>query len=302
MRNSTFLTLVLLCSYLPLPARADLNIFACEPEWASLARELGKEHVNVYTATNAFQDPHHIQARPSLIAKMRRADLIICTGADLEIGWLPVLLRRAANARIQPGSDGYFEAANHVTLLDVPARVDRAEGDIHPRGDPHIQTDPRNILKVARGLAPRLAQLDPENAPDYARNAARFQKRWQTAMTGWELRGAKLSGVPVVTQHNSWTYLIHWLHLNEIIRLEPKPGVPPSTAYLTTVLQKVKQLPAKGILRAAYQNPRASNWLHDRTGIPVIVLPYTVGGNDTATDLFALFDSTLTLLEGMQDG
>lgn len=295
--NKIILMLLLLLVHLPV--YADLEIFACEPEWGSLAEELGKDNVSVYTATNAFQDPHHIQARPSLIAKMRKADLIVCTGADLEIGWLPVLLRRAANARVQPGSPGYFEAANYVTLLDVPSKVDRSEGDVHPRGDPHIQTDPRNILKVAKGLAPRLAQLDPENAAAYKRNANNFSQRWQAAIKGWEQRGANLAGVPVVTQHKSWTYLIRWLHMKEIIRLEPKPGVPPSTAYLTTVLQKVEKTPVKGIIRAAYQNPKASSWLHDRTGIPIIVLPFTVGGNEEATNLFTLFDSTLQQLEGM---
>ncbi len=294
------MTLLLLCTNMP--AYAVLNVFSCEPEWASLTQELGQQLVKTWSATSAMQDPHHIQARPSLIAKMRKADLIVCTGAELEIGWLPVLLRRAANARVQPGNPGYFEAADYVVLLDVPDNVDRAQGDIHPRGDPHIQTDPRNILLVAKQLALRLAQLDPDHAREYEANTASFMARWQAAIAGWEQRGSKLAGVPIVTQHKSWTYLIHWLQLNEIVRLEAKPGVPPSTAYLTTVLQKVEQTPAQGILRAAYQSPKASGWLHDRTGIPVIVLPYTVGGNKQATDLFTLFDSTLQLLEGMTNG
>jgi len=283
------------------PANADLKVFACEPEWASLVAALGENHVNVYVATNAFQDPHHIQARPSLIAKMRKANLVVCTGAELEIGWLPVLLRRAANSRVQPGTPGYFEAAEYVRLLDVPDSVDRAEGDVHPRGDPHIQTDPRNILAVANALVPRLAELDPENASAYQRNADLFLSRWQAAMQAWNMRGSNLAGIPIVTQHKSWSYLIQWLKLDEVTRLEAKPGVPPSTAYLTTVLKKVEQTRVRGILRAAYQNPKASEWLHDRTDIPIIVLPYTVGGNEEATDLFGLFDSTLQLLERMEN-
>ena len=181
------LTLLLLCTNMP--AYADLKVFSCEPEWASLVQELGAEHVKTYAATNALQDPHHIQARPSLIAKMRKADLVVCTGADLEIGWLPVLLRRAANPRVQPGNPGYFEAADYVDMLDVPDTVDRAHGDLHPRGDPHIQTDPRNILLVAKPLALRLAQLDPENADAYASNASIFLTRWEAAIAGWEQRG-----------------------------------------------------------------------------------------------------------------
>jgi zinc/manganese transport system substrate-binding protein len=294
------LMLLLLCTNMP--AYAVLKVFSCEPEWASLVQELGSEHVKTYAATSALQDPHHIQARPSLIAKMRKADLVVCTGAELEIGWLPVLLRRAANPRVQPGNPGYFEAADYVNLLDVPEKLDRGEGDIHPHGDPHIQTDPRNILLVAKHLAVRLAQLDPDHAREYETNSAEFLARWQAAIAGWEQRGSKLAGTPIVTQHKSWTYLIHWLQLSEIVRLEAKPGVPPSTAHLTAVLQKVEQTPAQGILRAAYQSPKASDWLHDRTGIAVIVLPYTVGGNKQATDLFSLFDSTLRLLEGMKNG
>lgn len=283
------------------PATAGLNIFACEPEWAALARELGRDHVTVYTATTAFQDPHHIQARPSLIAGMRQAELVICTGAGLESGWLPVLLRRSANPAVQSGNPGHFIAADYVSLLDIPTQLDRAEGDIHPEGDPHIHTDPRNIIKVALALGPRLAQLDPDNARTYQSNAADFINRWEAAMSRWETKGAKLKDVPIVTQHKSWTYLIKWLQLNEIARLEAKPGLPPSTAHLTVVLQNMQQKPARGILRAAYQNPKASTWLHKKTGIPVIILPYTVGGNDKANDLFELFDSTLQLLEVLKN-
>src|SRR5215472_4907202 len=123
------------------PVRAELNVFACEPEWAALASEIGGDKVSVFTATTAKQDPHQVQARPALIAQLRSADLVVCTGAELEIGWMPVLLRQAANGRVQPGSPGYFEAAQHVRLLDLPTRLDRAEGDIHPSGNPHIQTD-----------------------------------------------------------------------------------------------------------------------------------------------------------------
>lgn len=281
------------------PVAAAVNVFACEPEWGALVREIGGERVKVYVATTAQQDPHHIQARPSLIGKLRRADLLVCTGAQLEIGWLPVLLRRAANPRVQPGQPGHFEAAQYVTLLDVPASVDRAHGDVHPDGDPHIHTDPRNIEKVAQALGERLAALDPANAAAWRRDTAAFLERWRTALQSWQQRAEALRGLPVVTQHKSWTYLIHWLGLKEIIRLEPRPGVPPSASHLQQVLATVRQTPVKAILRAAYQPPRAADWLHDKTGIPVLALPYTVGGNARATDLFGLFDDTLTQLEGV---
>lgn len=283
-----------------LPAHADLRIFACEPEWAALARELGQDRVHLTVATNAHQDPHHIQARPSLIARLRRADLLVCTGADLEIGWLPVLLRRAANPRVQPGRPGHFLAADHVTLLDVPASVDRALGDIHPAGDPHIHTDPRNFVPIARALGARLAELDPAHAGDYQARTDDFLQRWQKALAGWQRRAQALEGLKVVTHHKGWTYLGHWLQWQVVARLEPKPGVPPSTAHLADVLETLKRNPAQGIVRAAYQPARPAAWLHERTGLPVVVLPYTVGGDDRASDLFGLFDDTLARLEALR--
>ena len=145
-----------------------LEVFACEPEWAALATELGGDKVEVFSATTARQDPHQIQARPALIARLRSADLVICTGAELEIGWMPVLLRQAANARVQPGTPGYMEASQYVRLLEVPTRLDRAEGDIHPAGNPHIQSDPRNIAAVATALARRLSEIDPADNAVFA--------------------------------------------------------------------------------------------------------------------------------------
>ena len=146
------------------PAHAALRVFACEPEWAAVAREIGGDKVETSSATSPDQDVHYLQARPSLIAQVRRADLVFCTGADLEVGWLPVLLRQAGNAKVQPGQPGYFEAASAVSMLEVPTSVDRSQGDVHPFGNPHIQTDPRNIAKVAAAVAERLAKLDVADA------------------------------------------------------------------------------------------------------------------------------------------
>jgi zinc/manganese transport system substrate-binding protein len=279
-----------------LPVSAMLNVFACEPEWASLVQELGRDNIKVFSATTAQQDPHRIQARPSLIAKMRRADLLVCTGAELETGWLPVLLRRAANPKVQPGQPGYFAAAQHVTLLDKPTRLDRSEGDIHAAGDPHLHLNPHNISRVARALTETLATIDPQHAVLYRQNRDEFLVRWQQATAQWEMQASPLRDLGIVTQHKSWTYLIDWLGMKEIIRLEPKPGVPPSTTYLTQVLTTLQQQPARAILITPYQNPQASEWLHSRTSIPVVELPYTVGGNTEATNLFGLFDSTVNKL------
>jgi zinc/manganese transport system substrate-binding protein len=222
--------------------------------------------------------------------------LVVATGAELEVGWLPLVLQQAANARIRPGTPGYFEAAGAVPLLGKPQRLDRAEGDVHPQGDPHIQTDARNIGRVAAPLAARMAELDPANAAFYQSRYQRFSQRWSEALARWEKQAAPLRGMPVVVQHKGFTYLEAWLGLNEAAALEPRPGIDPTTAHLAEVLATLQRQPAKMILRAAYQGDRPSQWLAERTKLPVVTLPFTVGGTEGARDLFGLFDDTIARL------
>jgi len=282
-------------------AQAALNVLACEPEGASLTQELAGDLARVTSATTARQDPHHIEARPSLIARARNADLLVCTGAELEIGWLPLLQREAGNARIQLGQPGYFAAAEQVRLLEKGGSADRAQGDVHPGGNPHLHADPRNLPKVAHALAQRLAQLDPANATRYAARNQDFQKRMSTALARWEKDAAGLRGVPVVVQHKSWSYLADWLGLKVVADLEPRPGIEPSVSYLASLLERLKAQPARMILRAAYQSPKPAEWLAERAGIKAVELPYTVGGSAAAQDLFGLFDDTLAKLKaGLQ--
>ena len=283
------------------PALAALSVFATVPEWGALTDELGGDKVKVYVATNGLQDPHHVEAKPSLIARARSADLVVATGAELEIGWLPLVLQQAGNPAIKPGKPGYFEAAPFVTLLDKPTRLDRAEGDVHPGGDPHIQTDPRNIAKVAGPLSARLAELDSANAAFYQARYKAFAERWKAATAKWEKDAAPLKGTKVVVQHKAFTYLLAWLGLNPVAALEPKPGVEPTTAHLSEVLEILQRDPAKMVLRAAYQSDRASQWIAERAKINVVMLPFTVGGDDAAKDLYSLFDDTIArLLKGNQ--
>jgi zinc/manganese transport system substrate-binding protein len=280
-------------------ANASIHVFACEPAWGALTKVLGGDDVSVYTATNAFQDPHHIQARPGLIAKMRRADLIACTGAQLEIGWLPVLLRQAGNGRVQPGQPGNFAATDYVTMLEKPASVDRSQGDVHPGGNPHIQTDPHNIAKVAKALADTLARIDSSHAADYRKRYQDFDKRWQAAMARWDKEAAPLRGMKIVVHHKNWVYLVHWLGLKEVAALEAKPGVPPSAGHLSEVLKQLKNQPSRMVIRAAYQESRPDEWLSEHAHIPAVKLPFTVGGTDGAKDLFGLYDDTIArLLKG----
>jgi len=290
------LLILLITALLTLPANAALNVFACEPEWGALVKELGGNDVTVYTATTAMQDPHHIQARPSLIAKMRQAELVVCTGAELEIGWLPVLLTESGNDKVQPGQPGNFEAARHVALMEIPSRLDRSQGDVHAAGNPHIQTDPRVIARVAGPLAKVMAQLDSARASDYAKREQAFQTRWAQSIKSWEAKAVPLKGVPVAVQHDAFPYLENWLGLKRVAVLEPKPGVEPSVSYLATVLEKLKTSPAKMVIRAAYQPDRSSLWLSERAGMPAVSLPFTVGGDAQAGDLYGLYDDTVNRL------
>jgi zinc/manganese transport system substrate-binding protein len=278
------------------PARAALNVLACEPEWAALVNELAGDKARASSATTANQDPHRIEARPSLIARARNADLLVCTGAELEAGWLPLLQRESGNAKIQPGKSGYFEAAQFVSLIDKPHVVDRSMGDVHAAGNPHIHLDPRNIARVADALAARLAQIDGANAAHYAARNEDFQGRWKLAMARWQAQGAPLRGIPVATHHKNLNYLANWLGMRAEVTLEPKPGVDPSVAYLGEVLARVRTQPVKMILYANYESARASRWLAERSGAPAVQLPYTVGSTAAAKDLFGLYDDLLARL------
>jgi zinc/manganese transport system substrate-binding protein len=291
---------LLLLLIAPLSADA-LEIFACEPEWASLVRELAGDDANITIATTAFQDPHQLQARPSLIAATRRADLLVCTGADLEIGWLPLLMRRAGNPDIQPGRPGYFMAADYVRKLEIPALIDRSQGDIHPQGNPHIHLNPNNIRRIASKLAERLSVLDRANENEYASRLQNFQERWETATLGWEERGEKLRGLRLATHHRAFSYLADWLDLNIVATLERMPGIPPSAAHLASLLETLSPNPPAAVVRTPYANEKPSLWLTERLNVRAVRLPYTVNQADGPVDLFALFDSTLAALEDLDN-
>ena len=282
-------------------AQADLKVFSTVPEWGALAQEIGGSKVTVYTATTAFQDPHRIEAKPSLLARARLASLVIAAGADLEIGWLPVVLRDSGNAAIQPGQPGYLEAASFVNRLDVPATLDRAHGDVHAAGNPHTHLDPRNVLRVGEALTARMIELDAPNAAAYQAGYQVFAGKWQTAMARWQKEAAPLKGVPVLVHHASFVYLLNWLGMKEVGALEPKPGVEPTSGHLSGLLARQQSAPAKMVLRAAYQQEGPSQWIAGKTGIPAVLLPYTVGGTAEAKDLFGLFDDTVQrLLKGVR--
>jgi zinc/manganese transport system substrate-binding protein len=283
------------------PAFADLNVFACEPHWASLVQEIGGGHVDVISATGAYNDPHFIQAKPSLIARMRKADLLVCNGADLEVGWLPVLLNQGAREGVQPGQPGYLDASRDIKLLQVPVTVDRSLGDIHPYGNPHLQTEPHVIAAVAADLVQRMASLDPANAAEYQKRYADFKNRWDAAMAKWEQEAAPLKGMKIIAYHDGWVYMEHWLGVESVGYLEPKPGIPPSPSHLAELLAAAKGEGVQGIIYTPYEDEQAPQWLSERAGIPMVKIPDTVGAENDK-DLFQFYELMVNQLLKLHDG
>ena len=282
-----------------LPARAAaLEVFACSPEWGSLVKELAGDRASIYTATTATQDIHRIQARPSLIARARMADLAVCTGAEQEVGWMPMVRNQAGNEKIQLGTPGFLEVANHVPRIEVPAVIDRALGDVHPAGNPHIQWGPRQVQLGANEIAKRLSQLDPAGDAEYRRRLADFTARWSAATARWAGMGAPLKGVAVIQHHRNYSYLFEFLGMRQVASLEPKPGVEPTSSHLNELVQQQQAEPARLIVRASYHAPGPSEWLAQRIGVPAVMLPATVGGTAGAQDLFGMYDEAIRRMLG----
>ena len=296
LKNLLVLLLVQFIFSSTLYANDKLNIFACEPEWKSLAEEIGGEQVKAISATHAKQDPHHIRARPSLIAKIRRADLIFCSGAGLEVGWLPILLQKA-NKTVQPGKLGYFIASEYTPVIDIPEKIDRSHGDVHPEGNPHIHLDPNNILLVAKELNRRLALIDPTNKSYYQERYNNFMNKWEKSISIWNKEISNIKGKKIIIHHKSFDYLFNWMELDEIASLEVKPGIPPTASHLKGILQNINSNPADIIVISPYDPKDGAIWLSEKTQMPVVTLPYTIGGNEESNNLFALFDSSIKILQ-----
>ncbi|MBV0932757.1 metal ABC transporter substrate-binding protein [Marinobacterium weihaiense] len=287
MRTRSKLALLAVAAWAPLSAQA-LNIFACEPEWAALARQLAPG-AHITSATHAYQDPHYIEARPSLIARLRRADLAVCSGAALEAGWLPALQQRAANPAVQPGQAGMLFVAEQVETIGQVEHVPLGAGDVHPEGNPHLHLDPERMRKAAAVLSQRLAQVDPQQAGAYRSRYLRWSLAWQQRLDDWRQRARPLKGQRVVVQHSTFDYWWRWLGIEVVADLEPKPGVPPTPRHLNALVAKVEQNRPLAIVHSWYQDPNSAHWLAERTGIPVVSLPSTTmaeQGLETPAELF----------------
>lgn len=277
-----------------MPAQA-LTVFACEPEWAALTRILAPQ-ARVHVATQAGQDPHHIEARPALIARLRSADLAVCTGADLEAGWLPVLQQRAGNPKVR---DVLF-AADHVELIDPqPGAIGTPwSGDVHANGNPHIHTDPHKLLEVANALAERLQQVQPSEAPAIGQRLAAFERQWTARIAQWEQRALPLRGQRVAAQHTTFGYLWRWLGIVQVADLEPRPGMAPTPGHLQRLLDGLTPQPPMAIVVSSHLDGRAARWLTDRLGGParLLTLPATVPEDAGEAALVRWMD---TLVDGL---
>jgi zinc/manganese transport system substrate-binding protein len=271
-----------------------LNIFACEPEWGSLAKELAPE-ATIYSATTAYQDPHYIEARPSLVAKARKADMLVCTGAEMEVGWLPVLLRQAGNPRIQADQPGHLMAAEQVERLEVLQKVTRSMGDVHAGGNPHVHLDPHRLLQIAEVLRDRLMVVDAENSHHYRQRFVDFAARWALAIEQWEQQAAPLKGLQYVAYHKNFSYFAEWLGLQRLATLEPKPGVPPSAKHVQKLHNLLEGQSVLAVLTTAAQPTKNAERLARKLNSPAVVLPFSPGA-EGAEDLYSLFQISIDRL------
>ena len=242
-------------------AAQAFSVFVCEPEWGALVKALHPS-AQVFSATTHLQDPHHIEARPSLIAQLRQADLAVCTGASLEVGWLPMLQARSGNAKAQDGQPGMFYAAKFVKLIgQYEGVITPFSGDVHPDGNPHFHTDPRRLLQVATALRDRLIQLNPSEENSITAQHAQFSQALTDRLSGWEAKAARLKGKSVLTQHATFGYLWDWLSIKSIGDLEPKPGMPPTPGHLERLRAQMSQSAAQAIIIAQHHDKRPAQWL-----------------------------------------
>lgn len=284
-------------------AAQAFSIFVCEPEWGALVKALHPS-AQVFSATTHLQDPHHIEARPSLIAQLRQADLAVCTGAGLEVGWLPMLQARSGNAKVQDGQPGMFYAAKFVKLIgQYEGVITPFSGDVHPEGNPHFHTDPRRLLQVALALRDRLIQLNPSEENSITAQHAQFSQALTDRLSGWEAKAARLKGKSVLTQHATFGYLWDWLSIKSIGDLEPKPGMPPTPKHLERLRAQMSQSAAQAIIIAQHHDKRPAQWLvqQQATGkTPLVILPATVPEVSSTVLLTWLDGLVVTLTQEIQ--
>jgi ABC-type Zn uptake system ZnuABC Zn-binding protein ZnuA len=292
---------VLLCATLFVPSAAaakKLKVVTTLTDLASLTQEVGGDKVDVEALAKGYQDPHFVEPKPSFLLKLRNADLLILVGLDLEIGWLPPLITQSGNGKIQPGGQGYLDASQFAEILEIPqGKVTRAEGDVHPLGNPHYWLDPDNGRRIARGIATKLSELDPANTAYFQQRYQDFEKRLAEAEKRWDAEMAPYHGRKIVTYHRSWTNFAKHFDLNVAGYVEPRPGIPPTPSHTLELVNLMKRENVKIILVEPYFDLKTPNSIASMTNAKVVVLMPSVGGKPEITDYFKLFDYDINVLK-----
>jgi zinc/manganese transport system substrate-binding protein len=281
-----------------LAAAKKLNVVTSTTDLAALAQEVGGDKINVEAIARGYQDPHFVEAKPSFLLKLKNADLLVSVGLDLEIGWLPPLITQSGNGRIQPGANGYLDASQFAEILEIPTgKVTRAEGDVHPLGNPHYWLDPDNGRRVAKGIAGKLSELDPGDQAYFQQRFSDFDNRLNEAEKRWDSQMAPYRGRKVVTYHRSWPNFAKHFGLEVIGYVEPRPGIPPTPSHTIELINLMKRENVKVMLIEPYFDLRTPNSIASQTGGKVLVMPPSVGGEKGTEDYFKLFDYDLAMLK-----
>jgi len=280
-------------------AQGKLNVITTTEDLASIAREVGGDRVTVESISRGYQDPHFVEAKPSFILKLQKADVLVTVGRELEIGWLPPLIQQSRNAKVQVGGSGYLDASGQARILDIPqGQITRAMGDVHPQGNPHYWLDPENGKAVAKEIAEKLSQLRPNDRAFFEQRLNDFVTRLSDAEKRWAAMMAPYKGTKVVTYHRSWPNFMERFGLNVIGYVEPKPGIPPSPAHTLELMTEMKRQNIRIIAVEPYFDLKTPNAVARDTGAQVLVLAPSVGGVKEASNYLALFDYDVNLLVG----
>jgi zinc/manganese transport system substrate-binding protein len=285
------ITLLFLLSMISLPLyAAKLNVATTYPYIASIAQQVGGDRVKVQALASGDWDPHYVVPKPSYISKLRAADLLIMSGAQLEIGWLPPLMSQANNPKINVGSRGLLDLSRSVQLIDVPSGVSRAQGDIHPDGNPHFYLDPYNIPVLSNAIAERLAGLDPAGGSGYRDNNKAFTEKWKGKQAEWDKKLEKVKGITVIEYHKLYDYFLRRYNIKLLGTVETLPGIPPTSKHIESLERMIASNPVRFILQDVYHPDDASKLLAKKYDIRVVKIPHDVGAVDGAEDIFTLFD------------
>jgi zinc/manganese transport system substrate-binding protein len=286
------------CFPASVPAANKLSVVTATTDLAALVQEVGGDRVEVDSIARGYQDPHFVEAKPSFLLKLRKTDLLVIVGLELEIGWLPPLIQQSGNPKIQVGAPGYLDASRFATILEIPTgQVTRAEGDVHPLGNPHYWLDPENGLRIAKGIKDKLIEMHPADADYFAQRYASFEQRLKQADQQWLAEMKPYAGRKIVTYHRSWPNFAQHFHLDVDGYVEPRPGIPPSPQHTVELIQLMKRDGVKVIVVEPYFDLKTPNSIARETGGQVVVLMPSVGGEKEITDYFKLFDYDIAKLK-----